>query len=145
VTVRPLFQFENALRSYNRADFVVEPSVKWTIFVTILGGLAFLEAQYQPIESAASKKARLAPDFKNLCSARCEVSSESRGPRTGRGHRRLDSLSLDAVFTPLFIVFNIWELEAIEEPELLRRFGDEYEAYRRRTPMFIPRLRRSQE
>ena len=55
----------------------------------------------------------------------------------------VDSLSLVAVFTPLFIVFNIWELRAIEEPELLRRFGDEYEDYRRRTPMFIPRLRRS--
>ena len=55
----------------------------------------------------------------------------------------VDSLSLVAVFTPLFIVFNVWELRAIEEPELLRRFGDEYEAYRRRTPMFVPRLRRS--
>ena len=55
----------------------------------------------------------------------------------------VDSLSLVAAFTPLFIVFNIWELKAIEEPELLRRFGDEYEDYRRRTPMFIPRLRRS--
>lgn len=57
----------------------------------------------------------------------------------------IDSLSLVAVFTPLFILFNFWELTAIEEPELVRRFGGEYEAYRRRTPMFVPRLRRTSE
>jgi protein-S-isoprenylcysteine O-methyltransferase Ste14 len=55
----------------------------------------------------------------------------------------VDSLSLVTVFTPLFIVFNVWELKAIEEPELVRRLGGEYEDYRRRTPMFIPRLRRT--
>jgi protein-S-isoprenylcysteine O-methyltransferase Ste14 len=57
----------------------------------------------------------------------------------------VDSLSLVAVFTPLFILANLWELKAIEEPELLRRFGATYEDYRRRTPMFIPRLRRTSE
>ncbi len=50
----------------------------------------------------------------------------------------VDSLSLVAVFTPLFVLANIWELKAIEEPELVRRFGAAYEDYRRRTPMFIP-------
>ena len=55
----------------------------------------------------------------------------------------VDSLSLVTVFVPLFVLANFWELKAIEEPELVRRFGDEYEAYRRRTPMFIPRLRRT--
>jgi protein-S-isoprenylcysteine O-methyltransferase Ste14 len=55
----------------------------------------------------------------------------------------VDSLSLVTVFTPLFILANVWELKAIEEPELVRRFGDAYEDYRRRTPMFIPRLRRT--
>lgn len=57
----------------------------------------------------------------------------------------VDSLSLVAVFTPLFILANVWELKAIEEPELVRRFGDAYEDYRRRTPMFVPRFRRTSE
>lgn len=57
----------------------------------------------------------------------------------------VDSLSLVAVFTPLFILANVWELKAIEEPELVKRFGAVYEDYRRRTPMFIPRLRRTSE
>lgn len=42
------------------------------------------------------------------------------------------------VFTPLFIVVNVWELKAIEEPELVKRLGDEYVEYRKRTPMFFP-------
>lgn len=54
----------------------------------------------------------------------------------------VDSLSLVFVFTPLYVLFNVWELKAIEEPELVRRFGDEYIEYRRRTPMFVPSLRR---
>jgi protein-S-isoprenylcysteine O-methyltransferase Ste14 len=44
------------------------------------------------------------------------------------------------LFTPLFILANVWELKHIEEPELIRRLGDEYAAYRRRTPMFLPRV-----
>ena len=51
------------------------------------------------------------------------------------------SFSLVFVFTPLYILFNVWELKRIEEPELVRRLGDEYIEYRARTPMFIPRLR----
>jgi len=54
----------------------------------------------------------------------------------------VDSLSLVLFFTPLFIVINVWELKEIEEPELVKRFGDEYIEYQRRTPMFIPRLGR---
>jgi protein-S-isoprenylcysteine O-methyltransferase Ste14 len=53
----------------------------------------------------------------------------------------LDSFSLVFFFTPLYILFNVWELKAIEEPELVKRFGDEYAKYRRRTPMFIPGFR----
>jgi len=33
---------------------------------------------------------------------------------------------------------NVWELKKIEEPELIKRIGDEYIEYRRQTPMFIP-------
>ena len=53
-----------------------------------------------------------------------------------------DSFSLVLFFTPLFILINVWELKEIEEPELVKRFGDEYIEYRRRTPMFIPGLAR---
>lgn len=48
------------------------------------------------------------------------------------------SLSLMVVFTPLFIVINMWELKMIEEPELMKRLGQEYIEYRKRVPMFFP-------
>jgi len=51
------------------------------------------------------------------------------------------SLSLVVLFTPLYILANVWELKAIEEPELVKRLGEAYIAYRRRTPMFIPGMR----
>jgi protein-S-isoprenylcysteine O-methyltransferase Ste14 len=53
----------------------------------------------------------------------------------------VDSLSLVFFFTPLYVLFNVWELKRIEEPELVKRFGDEYIEYRKRTPMFVPGLR----
>jgi protein-S-isoprenylcysteine O-methyltransferase Ste14 len=54
----------------------------------------------------------------------------------------LRSMSLLLVFTPLYALAHVWELKQIEEPELGKRFGDEFLAYRERTPMFLPRLRR---
>jgi protein-S-isoprenylcysteine O-methyltransferase Ste14 len=48
------------------------------------------------------------------------------------------SVSLLFVFTPLFIVINVWELKAIEEPELIKRLGEDYIEYRKSTPMFFP-------
>ena len=53
----------------------------------------------------------------------------------------IKSLSLVLVFTPLYVLANLWELKEIEELELLRRLGEDYLAYRERTPMFIPRIR----
>jgi len=53
-----------------------------------------------------------------------------------------DSFSLVLFFTPLFILINVWELKEIEEPELVKRFGDTYTDYQRQTPMFIPGLGR---
>ncbi len=50
-----------------------------------------------------------------------------------------DSFSLVFFFTPLFILVNLWELKQIEEPELVKRLGNDYVEYRRRTPMFMPR------
>lgn len=67
--------------------------------------------------------------------------------RSATGTRRARTLLTPVgvavlVFVPLFILVNDWELKAIEEPELLKRLGDEYAEYRRRTPMFIPGLGR---
>jgi len=53
----------------------------------------------------------------------------------------LGSASLLVVFTPLFIFINVWELKAIEEPELLKRLGEDYIEYRKRAPMFFPGFR----
>jgi len=53
----------------------------------------------------------------------------------------LGSTSLIVVFTPLFILINVWELKVIEEPELIKRLGEEYLEYRKRTPMFFPGVR----
>jgi protein-S-isoprenylcysteine O-methyltransferase Ste14 len=51
------------------------------------------------------------------------------------------SISLIFIFTPLFVLVNAWELKEIEEPELVRRLGEEYIAYRSKTPMFIPEIK----
>ena len=53
----------------------------------------------------------------------------------------VNSASLVFFFTPLFVLINVWELKKIEEPELIKRLGDEYIEYRRQTPMFIPGFR----
>jgi len=50
----------------------------------------------------------------------------------------INSVSLVLFFTPLYVFLNIWELKHIEEPELIKRLGDEYIEYRKKTPMFIP-------
>jgi protein-S-isoprenylcysteine O-methyltransferase Ste14 len=54
----------------------------------------------------------------------------------------INSVSLVVFFLPMFIFINIWELKAIEEPELCKRLGDAYIAYRKQTPMFIPGRKR---
>jgi protein-S-isoprenylcysteine O-methyltransferase Ste14 len=51
------------------------------------------------------------------------------------------SISLVFIFTPLFILLNVWELKAVEEPELEKRLGRDYVEYKKRVPMFIPRLK----
>lgn len=48
------------------------------------------------------------------------------------------SISLLFIFTPLFIVINVMELKAIEEPELEMRLGKDYLEYKKKTPMFFP-------
>jgi len=51
---------------------------------------------------------------------------------------QFESIFLLFVFTPLFIFVNFWELKAIEEPELVKRLGQEYIEYRKMVPMFFP-------
>jgi len=51
------------------------------------------------------------------------------------------SISLAFIITPLLVLLNVWELRALEEPELEKRLGPEYVEYRKRVPMFLPRLR----
>ncbi len=53
----------------------------------------------------------------------------------------LNPVSLAFIFTPLFILLNVLELKAVEEPELEKRLGKEYPEYRKRVTMFIPRLK----
>lgn len=53
----------------------------------------------------------------------------------------MNSVSVVLFFVPLFVLANIWELKAIEEPELVKRLGNDYAEYKSRTPMFIPGLR----
>ncbi len=48
------------------------------------------------------------------------------------------SVSLVFIFTPLFILLNVLELWAIEEPELEKRLGQQYVEYKKKVPMFIP-------
>jgi len=50
------------------------------------------------------------------------------------------SISLLFIFTPLFITINVAEIKMIEEPELEMRLGNDYLDYKRRTPMFFPKL-----
>lgn len=50
----------------------------------------------------------------------------------------INSISLVVFFVPIFVLVNVWELKQIEEPELIKRLGDEYIKYRRETPIFIP-------
>ena len=56
-----------------------------------------------------------------------------------------NSASLVFFFTPLYVLIHVLELKKIEEPELIKRLGDEYIEYRRHTPMFIPSRRTRSE
>ncbi|MBT8332511.1 MAG: isoprenylcysteine carboxylmethyltransferase family protein [Deltaproteobacteria bacterium] len=53
----------------------------------------------------------------------------------------VNSVSLVVFFTPLYVLLNMWELLHIEEPELVKRLGNAYIEYRKKTPMFIPGYR----
>ena len=52
----------------------------------------------------------------------------------------LGSLSLIFVFTPIFILINVLYLKAIEEKEMEKKFGKQYLEYKKKVPMFSPKL-----
>ncbi len=52
----------------------------------------------------------------------------------------LHSMSMVLVWTPVFLLLNAIAVDLVEEPELERRFGPSYTEYRRRVPMFVPRI-----
>lgn len=52
----------------------------------------------------------------------------------------INSISLTFVITPVFVLLNFLELKNIEEPELEKRIGNEYTEYKKKVPMFIPKL-----
>ena len=54
----------------------------------------------------------------------------------------LNSISLIFIFSPLFILLNIFYLKTIEEKEMEKKFGKEYLNYKKGVPMFIPRFGR---
>lgn len=57
----------------------------------------------------------------------------------------LHSLGMVLVSIPAYILLHVIELKRVEEPELERRFGTSYSEYKRRVPMFWPRLWRGKK
>lgn len=53
----------------------------------------------------------------------------------------LKSISLTFIFNPALFLLIYVELKAIEEPELEMRLGEDYREYKKKVPMFFPRLR----
>jgi protein-S-isoprenylcysteine O-methyltransferase Ste14 len=52
------------------------------------------------------------------------------------------SLALTVIFIPVLTLLGFFYLKAVEERELELRFGKEYLEYKKKVPMFIPKLRR---
>ena len=50
------------------------------------------------------------------------------------------SIGMTTIIPALVLIFNLVLVKLIEEPRLVKRFGDEYLEYRNRTPMLIPRI-----
>ena len=53
---------------------------------------------------------------------------------------QLHSCGMVFVTIPAYVLLHVLELRMVEEPELERRFGAAYAAYRREVPMFWPRF-----
>jgi protein-S-isoprenylcysteine O-methyltransferase Ste14 len=53
-----------------------------------------------------------------------------------------NSVTLTFIITPFFIIIKYIELKKIEEPEIEKRFGNDYIEYKKKVPMFIPKLQK---
>jgi protein-S-isoprenylcysteine O-methyltransferase Ste14 len=54
----------------------------------------------------------------------------------------LGSISMVLFFTPLFVALMVWELKAVEEPELERRPGQDYIDYQKKVTTLVPGFKR---
>ena len=48
------------------------------------------------------------------------------------------SISLTLIFVPVFVFLSYLELKLVEEPEIEKRLGNDYLAYKKNVPMFFP-------
>jgi len=53
------------------------------------------------------------------------------------------SFTLLVIFTPAFFIIHFLYLRFIEEKELERKFGQSYLDYKKRVPMFFPKIKRT--
>jgi protein-S-isoprenylcysteine O-methyltransferase Ste14 len=53
----------------------------------------------------------------------------------------IHSIFLIFFFTPIFIMLNYVEIRYVEEPELEKRLGTMYVEYKKKVPMFFPRIK----
>ena len=52
----------------------------------------------------------------------------------------LVSFTMLVIFLPLFVIIHVLYLKLIEEKELEKKFGQSYVDYKKRVPMFFPRI-----
>ncbi|MCI0474403.1 MAG: isoprenylcysteine carboxylmethyltransferase family protein, partial [Ignavibacteria bacterium] len=57
----------------------------------------------------------------------------------------MDSVTLSFITSPLLTILMTAELKFIEEPELIKRFGNSYLEYMKEVPMFLPGFRRKKK
>ncbi len=130
-------QWLSCPRVYNSLIFVIGLFfIIFGIFLTLFSIALFLRARGTPVPVSPPPKLVTTGPYRF---ARNPMLSGIFIQLFGLGIA-LGSLSLTLIFTPLFIIINVWELKKVEEPELLKRLGEPYAEYKKRVPMFFPFL-----
>ena len=111
--------------------FVSVPILALGLFLWLWSALHFIKAKGTPVPFNPPPKLVVSGPY-----------SYSRNPMLGGVFITLFGLGvlLNSI-SLLFILLNLLELKAIEEPELEKRLGREYLEYKRKTPMLIPGLK----